>query len=122
MAKRHPGRAVWEERVKRWRASGMSQRAFAAEHGFNAKTLGYWRWKLDQARGSGGERTTKAAKQSKSEQLEAGAPVMSFVELSHPAPAREVRFEIEFRSGHRVHVPVEFEATALARLLEVMEG
>ena len=121
MAKTKHGRSVWEDHVKLWRASGMSQRAFAAEHGFNAKTLGYWRWKLDQASSEGGGDAATGAKQARSQKHDDSAAAMSFVELSRSVPAREARFEIEFQSGERVRVPVELEATALERLLEVME-
>jgi len=33
---------VWEERVAQWRASGLSQRAYAIEHGFPIRQVGYW--------------------------------------------------------------------------------
>lgn len=31
---------VWQERLVRWRASGLSQRAFALEHGIPIPQLG----------------------------------------------------------------------------------
>ena len=33
---------MWEERVAQWRASGLSQRAYAIEHGFPIRQVGYW--------------------------------------------------------------------------------
>lgn len=33
---------VWEERVTQWRASGLSQRAYAIEQGFPIRQVGYW--------------------------------------------------------------------------------
>jgi hypothetical protein len=33
---------VWEERVAQWRASGLSQRAYAIEQGFPVRQIGYW--------------------------------------------------------------------------------
>ena len=33
---------VWQERVTQWQASGLSQRAYAIEHGFPARQVGYW--------------------------------------------------------------------------------
>lgn len=33
---------VWQERVAQWRASGLSQRAYALQHGFPARQVGYW--------------------------------------------------------------------------------
>ena len=32
---------VWEERVAQWRASGLSQRAYAIEQGFPTRQVGY---------------------------------------------------------------------------------
>ena len=33
---------VWQERVVQWRASGLSQRAFAIKHGIPIRQVGYW--------------------------------------------------------------------------------
>ena len=33
---------MWEERVAQWRASGLSQRAYATEQGFPIRQVGYW--------------------------------------------------------------------------------
>ena len=33
---------VWEGRVAQWRASGLSQRAYAIEQGFPIRQVGYW--------------------------------------------------------------------------------
>lgn len=33
---------VWEERVAQWRASGLSQRAYAIEQGYPIRQVGYW--------------------------------------------------------------------------------
>ncbi|WP_443093263.1 IS66 family insertion sequence element accessory protein TnpA [Duganella lactea] len=34
--------AVWQERVEHWRASGLSQRAFALQEGYPIRQVGYW--------------------------------------------------------------------------------
>ena len=34
--------AVWQERVAHWRASGLSQRAFALREGYPIRQVGYW--------------------------------------------------------------------------------
>ncbi|WP_377701207.1 IS66 family insertion sequence element accessory protein TnpA [Pseudoduganella sp. UC29_71] len=34
--------AVWQERVAHWRASGLSQRAFALREGYPVRQMGYW--------------------------------------------------------------------------------
>ena len=35
-------RALWKERVQQWRDSGLSQRAFALQHGWPIRQAGYW--------------------------------------------------------------------------------
>jgi hypothetical protein len=40
---------AWQERVAQWRASGLSQRAFALEHGFSQKQVSYWSRRLAAA-------------------------------------------------------------------------
>jgi hypothetical protein len=32
---------AWQERLAQWRASGLSQRAFALEHGFSPEQVSY---------------------------------------------------------------------------------
>ena len=33
---------LWRERVTQWQASGLSQRAYAIEHGFSIRQVSYW--------------------------------------------------------------------------------
>ena len=40
--------AYWEEKVKRWQASGMSMHAWSKKQGISDKTLGNWRRKLQR--------------------------------------------------------------------------
>jgi hypothetical protein len=40
---------VWEERVAQWRASGLSQRAYAIEQGFPIRQVGYWVRRLSKS-------------------------------------------------------------------------
>lgn len=39
----------WQERVAQWRASGLSQHAFALEHGFSQRQVSYWSRRLADA-------------------------------------------------------------------------
>ena len=34
--------ALWQERVEQWGGSGLSQRAFALQHGYAVRQMGYW--------------------------------------------------------------------------------
>jgi hypothetical protein len=44
----------WQERVAQWRASGLSQRAFALERGFSQKQISYWSRRLSSLPPSAG--------------------------------------------------------------------
>lgn len=33
---------LWVERIAQWRDSGLSQRAFAQQHGYPIRQVGYW--------------------------------------------------------------------------------
>lgn len=41
-------REQWAKRVERWKDSGLSAKAFAAELGINARSLSWWRWQLSK--------------------------------------------------------------------------
>ncbi len=41
--------ALWQERIERWRASGLSQRAFALQEGYPVRQVGYWVRRLSAA-------------------------------------------------------------------------
>ena len=37
---------LWQERVAQWRASGLSQRAYAVEQGLSQRQISYWARRL----------------------------------------------------------------------------
>lgn len=39
-------RSVWQKRVEQWKSSGMSAAEFAERHGWRARQLYWWSWKL----------------------------------------------------------------------------
>ncbi len=45
---------VWEGRVAQWRASGLSQRAYAIEQGFPIRQVGYWVRRLTRSQAVSG--------------------------------------------------------------------
>lgn len=109
--RKHATRAEWQKRVERWRDSGLSAEQFAAELGINAGTLKYWKYMLGKA-------------------ARAQTPKTSFVEVAPSAPqtatvvtlAPETSFVVEVGATRRLRVPANFDAVALRRLLDVLEG
>jgi transposase-like protein len=122
-------RETWAKRVERWQDSGLTIAEFAREAGLNARSLSWWRWQL----------TTKASEEpavKASETLavkpgeqpaaprrrraRASKPSLTFVEVAAPAARREP-LEVVLGGGRCIRVPVDFDATALERLLAVLE-
>ena len=123
-------RAVWEERVERWRRSGQSAHEFSAQMGFNAWTLRKWSDRLRRERaadaavreqGAAAARQPTAARRARASQS-AVAP-LAFVEVlasSASASAPGQLLEIVLRSGVIVRVPDRFEPQALGRVLAAL--
>ncbi len=97
--------AAWDDRLSRWRKSGLSLEDFAAREGVKPTALKWWRWKL------GGEPARRARP--------GRAP--SFVEVSAPAPVPAGRFEVVLANGRMVRVPERFDDAELARVLAAVE-
>ena len=104
-------RETWAKRVERWRESGQSAAAFAAEIGVSPTALSWWKWHL------GKEATReKAPKRSR----KGAVSPLTFVEMS--APVRNEPIEIVLPSGVRIRVASNFDAAALDRVLDALGG
>ena len=116
-------RDVWAKRVERWKDSGLTAAEYAAETGIKAHTLSWWRWRL-----GGGVATTKRATKpvrrvvSKAAELAAPKPSLTFVEMPSAARTGGSSLELVLPSSTRIVVPPDFDATALGRLLDVLEA
>ena len=90
----------------------MSAEQFAAELGINAGTLRHWKYFLAKQ-----ERRVSArpAMASASALVEVRASSVAAAAVS-PSP-----FELELGAGRKLHIPPQFDAVALERLLAVLE-
>ena len=101
----------WRKRVERWRESGLTAEQFATETGINAGTLRFWSYRVaKEARGETPASRRRAPK--------VVAP-SSFVEVQ-AAGTMSATFELELDGGRRLRIPTAFDASALARLLDVL--
>lgn len=96
-------RARWTAAVARqvlaaWSASGLSRQEFADKHGIHEQRLYNWQRRL----------------------AETGAGNVQFRELAAPAVNLDPRLEVVLPSGVLLRVPPSFDATAVARLLEIL--
>lgn len=91
-------RAQWAERVRRWRASGLSAPVFARRAGFHPGTLRWWASRLRS--------THKTA--------------AKFVEVVVAPPAAG-RVEVVVRDGVVIRVSGAFDAEVLRRAVAALE-
>jgi transposase len=113
-------REKWAKRVERWRDSGLSAKEFAAQTGFNARSLTWWRWHLSNCDARPKPRRRRRSPEGSIAITTAPAlPAMKFVEVS--APVSREGLEVVLSSAIRICVRPGFDATTLGRLLDVLE-
>ena len=106
-------RETWAKRVERWKESGLTAAQFATETGISRSSLSWWKWRLGADARKGAE-----VKVAKRQRRASRVSPLTFVEL--PAPALRESLEVVLPSGVRIRVPADFDASALARLVEVL--
>ena len=105
-----PGRArderkarQWRRWIDRWRASGLSVRAFCAQHGLSSASFYHWRRVLER----------RAAEE----------PAFVPVRVEADAvPTQASALEVVLTDGRAVRIAPGFDAATLRRLLAVLEG
>ena len=92
---------VWEGRVAQWRASGLSQRAYAIEQGFPIRQVGYWVRRLTRS---------------------SAVPGLLPVRVAPAAPAAPVVAAISLRNerGWTLSLPRDVPARWLAELMRAL--
>jgi hypothetical protein len=103
-------REQWQERIRRFEASGLSGAAYARKHGIAPGTLSWWRWKL-RPEGQSPRRRRRRWRAAE------------FVELSASALAATSgeRFELEV-GDVTLRIPADFDEASLGRVLGVVRG
>lgn len=90
---------LWRERIAQWQASGMSQQAYATEHGVPVHQVGYW-----------------ARRFARSQSLPALLPVKVVPTLSPSPEAISLRSE----RGWTLTLPGDVPASWLAELMRAL--
>jgi hypothetical protein len=105
-----PGRArderkerQWRRRIEQWRTSGLSVRAFCAQHGLTQASFYAWRRVLER----------RAAEQP------AFVPVQV---VADALPTQASALEVVLADSRVVRVAPGFDAATLRQLLAVLEG
>jgi|SRR6187402_1089440 len=111
--KTRTGRDEWRKRIERWRNSGLSAEAFAAELGTKPATLKFWKYRIEQeTRGTAGS-SDKSSRR-------AGLKPSSLVEVQGSVITTS-SFVLELSASRRLQIPAVFDEQALERLLTVLE-
>lgn len=95
-------RGEWADRVRRWRASGLTARQFCRREGLNPRTLSWWASTLRD------EAPTEA----------------TFVDVTAlvAAPPRTASLEVVVRDGVTVRVVPGFDAALLREVVAALEA
>jgi hypothetical protein len=111
---RRRNRGEWQELIEQWHRSGQSVGVFCADQDLRVSTFSWWRWRLgsDQALESTPEPPLA---------VEAGSWLRWSAPASVPGGEEAVAFELRWSDGLTLRVPQGFDASALARLLSVLE-
>lgn len=91
-------KAVWQERVEHWRASGLSQRAFALQEGYPIRQMGYWVRRLTRS---------------------PATPGLLPVQVT-PAPPAPVAIKLINERGWTLSLPNDVPASWLAELMRAL--
>jgi len=121
-------RAEWRTEVRRWRRSGQTAADYATQRGLSRSTLTWWASQLGVKAAAG-----KPASEGTAPRAPAFLPVRvvaaqepggqeSTARVAAYTDRLATSFEVVLINGRRVRVGDGFDATALARLLDVAEG
>jgi hypothetical protein len=117
------GAQKWGRLVEEWLGSGLTQEAFCRRRGVSVATLRWWKWRLGRE-----ERSARVPPGASGGTPPPGSLVpVRIVEsrfpVSQAASLKEAGgYEVVLPCGWRLHVPVDFDAQSLARLLAVVEA
>ncbi len=104
----------WRQVLEAWQQSGLSVRAFCAQHQVSEPSFYTWKRNL-QPRDQQPIPPVPAATDAAANPLPTFAPVRL---VGEPAPAL---LELALPSGHRLRVPAGFDPATLRQLLAVLE-
>jgi len=114
-------REAWAKRIERWKDSGLTAAEYAAETGIKAHTLSWWKWRLSSATKDATPAPRRRRTSRLAETVTKPSPV-TFVEMPSVITSGASPMELVLPSRTRIVVPPSFDATALGRLLDVLEA
>ncbi len=112
--------AEWSEIVSAWRASGLALGTYAARHGLNAGTLGWWRTQVSKGRVTPASKRQVKTSSLARRSARPSKAVFAEVKVTPVRPATG-RIEVVARSGHVVRIEGVVDPSALRSVLEAVE-
>ena len=112
--KQKVSREIWQQRVRAWRASGLSAPRFAQREGLQVRSLYHWSWQLGADIGT----EQRIEKITPSPEI----PHSSFVEVPSVGvvPNQNTFIEISLPSGIQLKVPQNFDPVAVQKLMSAL--
>jgi hypothetical protein len=104
-------RAEWEQRVAKWKRSGLTAEVFAAEHGLNPGTLRWWSSALRRPIARGRARAA-----------EVGFARVVPVDVTAARATEAAALEVVVASGRVVRVRQGFDAALLREVVSALEA
>jgi transposase-like protein len=108
----------WRRTLLQWRRSGLSVRAFCAEHGLAEPSFYAWR-RIVAERDQEAAPVRAKPKRSSAAPVSGDAPV--FVPLRVIDASTSAAFEVVLEQGRVVRIPRGFDAATLRQLLAILQ-
>src|SRR3954452_21282994 len=115
-------REEWATRVAKWKESGLSAPAFAAQIGVRAKTLAWWKGNLLRLATSAPKRALARPRDARTGNASPRVKSLEFVEMTTAAATESEPLEVVLPTSVRIRVRRGFDSQTLTRLLDVLES
>ena len=89
---------IWVQRFKEWESSGLKRAEYCRQNNFPVSTFDYWRHRI----------------RKESEKANGNSLVKLPVVIQQ---AQSCSLSIEYPSGHKIHIPGNYNSTMLRRLV-----
>ena len=115
-------REEWAARVAKWKESGLSAPAFAAQIGVRPKTLTWWKANLVRLATAAAPPKRALARPREAPNGSASPSVKSFEFVEMTAAMESEPLEVVLPTSVRIRVRRGFDSQTLARLLDLLES
>jgi len=94
---------IWVQRFKEWEKSGLKRSEYCRQHNFRVSTFDYWRHRI----------------RKESDKANCNSLVKLPVVIQ---AAQSYLLSIEYPTGHKIHIPANYNSDILRRLVTDLNG